>query len=174
MRAAILEKRKKIEELREEISKYKVFFLFSFGKLSANEMFSLRKELKEKAKAKFKVVKNIILKRTLEELSGAYQAIASEIEGPSAISLADDVVELAKVWRNYSEKLIPKRGLLDGKVTLDTSSLKKAMSLPDYPQMLSTLISTIKLPYLRLILTLNNPIQRLIFILSSISKEKKD
>ena len=126
-----------VDEITEVAKNNASFILFDYRGLTAEETSELRKILRE-SDSKYKVWKNTLTKRALNDLNIDLHA---HFEGPSAISFSTDALAPVKVLSDFAknhEALELKVGLIDGKIT-DTTELGKLATIPDRQTLLTML-----------------------------------
>ena len=126
-----------VDEITEVAKNNASFILFDYRGLTAEETSELRKILRE-SDSKYKVWKNTLTKRALNDLN---IDLHTHFEGPSAISFSTDALAPVKVLSDFAKKheaLELKVGLIDGKIT-DTTELGKLATIPDRQTLLTML-----------------------------------
>lgn len=131
-----------VEKLKEKSN----FILTDYSGVKVNDLAVLRRQLREK-NAQYKVVKNNLFKRALEE--AGYQQIDSHLKGPIAVAFAgDESGEMAKVLKEFAvknDKFSYSAGILDN-VLYDENQIKKIADLPSKDVILSQIMSLINGP----------------------------
>ena len=126
-----------VSEIREKFENAKSVVVFDYRGLTVAEVTDLRRKLRE-AGADYKVYKNTLTKRALDELNinmGEYLA------GPSAITFGTDELSIVKVLNDFAkehEALELKVGIVEGKVA-GLEDLKRYAAIPSRDTLLTML-----------------------------------
>ena len=126
-----------VSEIKEKFENAKSVVMFDYRGLSVAEVTDLRRKIRE-AGADYKVYKNTLTKRALDELNinmGEYLA------GPSAITFGSDELSIVKVLNDFAkehEALELKAGIVEGKVA-GLEDLKRYAAIPSRDMLLTML-----------------------------------
>ena len=126
-----------VSEIREKFENAKSVVVFDYRGLTVAEVTDLRRKLRD-AGADYKVYKNTLTKRALDELNinmGEYLA------GPSAITFGTDELSIVKVLNDFAkehEALELKAGIVEGKVA-GLEDLKRYAAIPSRDTLLTML-----------------------------------
>ncbi|HOK02720.1 MAG TPA: 50S ribosomal protein L10 [Spirochaetota bacterium] len=135
-----------VEELKARLKEQGNVILTDFSGVKVNEISLLRKQLAEKG-AKYKVVKNTLFRRALEE--SGYVNIDEHLKGPIGVAFAGDQVgEVAKILKEFAEKnekFTYFAGILEN-VVYGKEQIKKVADLPTKEVLLSQTMSLINGP----------------------------
>ena len=104
-----------VSEIKEKFENAKSVVLFDYRGLSVSEVTELRKKLRENG-ADYKVYKNTLTKRALDELN---IDMNEYLAGPSAVSFGTDELSIVKVLNDFAkdhEALELKAGIVEGKI----------------------------------------------------------
>ena len=126
-----------VSEIKEKIENAKSVVLFDYRGLSVGEVTELRRKLRE-AGADYKVYKNTLTKRALDELK---IDMNEYLAGPSAVSFGTDELSIVKVLNDFSkdhEALQLKAGIVEGKVA-GLDDLKRYAAIPSRETLLTQL-----------------------------------
>lgn len=126
-----------VSEIREKFENAKSVVLFDYRGLSVAEVTDLRKKLRETG-ADYKVYKNTLTKRALDELN---IDMKEYLEGPSAVSFGTDELSIVKVLSDFSKDhnaLELKAGIVEGKVAT-SDDLKRYAAIPSRDTLLTQL-----------------------------------
>lgn len=171
-----IKKEKKIELVEqtvEKLLKAKAVYLTDYLGLSVEEISELRDKLREE-EVEFKVIKNSLFKRALDEakiklnqdnLSGHPVAVA--------ISYEDEVIP-AKVIYQYSkknDKLEILAGLIDGDEVSDIT-IKSLANLPGRDELYAKLVGTLSAPISGIVNVTAANIRNLTNVLNSYKESK--
>ena len=129
----------------------------------------LKKNLRD-SEATFNVVKNRMLKRSLDDQS------AELLKGQTALIYGSgDVVEVAKVIRKFTaanKKPIIKGGYLEGKM-ISGEEVAELAKLPAKEVMQAVLLGTLQAPCTQLVGVLDQKVASLVYVLDA-AKTKKE
>ena len=126
-----------VSEIKSKFENAKSVVVFDYRGLTVAEVTDLRRKLRE-AGADYKVYKNTLTKRALDELNinmGEYLA------GPSAITFGTDELSIVKVLNDFAkehEALELKAGIVEGKVA-GLDDLKRYAAIPSRDTLLTML-----------------------------------
>ena len=126
-----------VSEIKSKFENAKSVVVFDYRGLTVAEVTDLRRKLRD-AGADYKVYKNTLTKRALDELNinmGEYLA------GPSAITFGTDELSIVKVLNDFAkehEALELKAGIVEGKVA-GLEDLKRYAAIPSRDTLLTML-----------------------------------
>lgn len=172
---AILLKPEKVEviaELKDRIERHEIAIMTRFVGINVERVTELRRKLREQD-VQFKVYKNTLAKRALDEL-GLSDAVAF-LEGPTAWAFSDDPVAPAKTLKEFARQvdaLGMNGGILGGKV-ISVEELEALAGLPPQDVLLAQVVGTIAAPLRDLVRTLNALPRNLVSVLDQIRKQKE-
>lgn len=150
------QKIEQVNKLKEILKDKPNIFILNFSKVTVKDITILRQKIKEKG-SNYIVAKNTLLKRAFEE--SGIQSLNEYLEGPTAIVVSPSKPEeVAKILIDYSSQNTEfyfKGGYIDQKPE-KAESLKALATLPPKEELIG-----------RVLFMLNNPIQRLVNVLSS-------
>ena len=133
------QKKEEVSKLAEQFKQAKLILLTDYRGINVQDVTSLRTDLRN-AKAEYKVIKNNITKRALEECG--ISGLEDKLVGPTAVIISDnDYLEPAKAIYNYSKandfyKI--KGGVIEGKV-MTAEEIITLAKLPSRETLLSML-----------------------------------
>ena len=111
------QKEEEVKKLAEKLKEAKVILLTDYRGINVADVTKLRTDLRN-ANSEYKVIKNNIIKRALNE--NGENGLDELLEGPTAIVIGtEDYLEPSKVIYNYTktnESYKIKGGIIDGKV----------------------------------------------------------
>ena len=123
------EKEKVIEELKDRIQNHEIAIMTHYVGINVEDVTALRKKLRAED-IQFKVYKNTLAKRALDELD--LSDAAAFIEGPTAWAFSNDPVAPAKILKEFA-KQAPVVGM-DGGVYAGKAITKEQLAaLADLP-----------------------------------------
>ena len=126
-----------VSEIKEKFENAKSVVMFDYRGLSVAEVTELRRKLRE-AGADYKVYKNTLTKRALDELN---VDMSQYLSGPSAIAFGTDELSVVKVINDFAkehEALQLKAGIVEGKVA-GLEDLKRYAAIPSRDTLLTML-----------------------------------
>lgn len=135
-----------VEEIKEKIKSAKTLTFVDYRGLTAVEDTALRAAFR-KANAEYKVYKNRLLLRALEELGmTGYEAI---LEGTTAVAFGyEDEVSTAKILVDTiknTKKMQLKGGILDGK-QIDVAMIETLAKIPSKEVLITQLLYVLQSP----------------------------
>ncbi len=137
--AVIEEKEKKVDSLAEEIKAANVVLLVDYRGITVDDVTKLRSDLRD-ANAKYRVIKNNIIKRALDK--NGDNSLDELLEGPTALIMGEeDYLAPAKIIYNFTKdhdfyKI--KGGIVEGKV-MTAEEIIEIAKLPSRQELLSKL-----------------------------------
>ena len=126
-----------VSEIKEKFENAKSVVAFDYRGLSVAEVTELRRKLRE-AGADYKVYKNTLTKRALDELNINMDEF---LAGPSAISFGTDELSIVKIINDFAKEhdaLELKAGIVEGKVA-GLDDLKRYAAIPSRDMLLTML-----------------------------------
>ena len=126
-----------VAEIKEKFENAKSVVVFDYRGLSVAEVTELRRKLRE-AGADYKVYKNTLTKRALDELN---IDMNEYLAGPSAISFGTDELSIVKIINDFAKEhdaLELKAGIVEGKVA-GLEDLKRYAAIPSRDTLLTML-----------------------------------
>ena len=133
------QKKEEVSELASKIKEAKLVLLTDYRGINVEDVTNLRAELRN-AKAEYKVIKNNITKRALQE--AGIEGLEDKLEGPTAVIMTtEDYLEPAKAIYNFAKdhdfyKI--KGGVVEGKV-MTAEEIITLAKLPSRDALLSML-----------------------------------
>jgi large subunit ribosomal protein L10 len=163
-----------VKELQERFARMTSAVFVDYTGMTVEEVSKLRNIFRDKG-VEYKVVKNTLVKKALEEhswvggLSDALRGmtgVAWSFEEPSAAA------RVVKDFAKENEKLKVKAGVLDGQV-LDAKAVESQLAtLPSKDEARAQLLATFMAPAQSFVRLLNAPAQNLVLVLTA--KQRKD
>ena len=136
---AIKQKEEEVKKLSEKLKDAKLVLLTEYRGITVADVTKLRSDLRN-VKGEYKVIKNNIVKRALNE--NGETGLDSLLEGPTAVVIGlEDYLEPSKVIYNYSkdhEFYKIKGGIIDGKV-MTAEEIITLAKLPSRQELLAKL-----------------------------------
>ncbi len=173
MRAIIEKKKKVVAELKEKIESANVVVLADFRGITVKDITGLRKQL-YKAESEFRVVKNTLLKRAVEE--AGLNDLGSQLEGPTAMLLGyKDPVEPIKALVEFTQEIEKgeiKSGAL-GKNIITIEDLLAMSKLPPKEVLLAKVVGGIQAPLYGFVNVLQGVLRKFVYALNAVKEQKE-
>lgn len=166
------DKKRIIENLTNKLKKEKLVILVDFSKLSVNDLFILKKELK-KAESDFQVVKKTLLQIAFKNLN--YDIDLSQFKVPCAIIINyKDEIEPTKILYNFfkNKKLLEILGGFLNKNFIDKNKIIELAKLPSKNELLVMLLRTMNAPLNNFVNLQNSLVRNFISVLDNIKNKK--
>lgn len=164
-----------VTALKEKLSRAKAVFVTDYRGLTHKQLEDLRKSLK-KAEAEYLIVKNTLLKKTLEASDNKNkEGLYDSLKQPTAALFAyGDQISAVKALADFAKiNIMPKvkAGLFENDL-ISTDDFKRLASLPSKEILLATLAFRMKSPIYGLHYALNWNLQRFVIALNNIKGKK--
>ncbi len=167
------EKEQIIAEVAETVSRSTGMYFTDFSGLTVEQATELRRELR-KSGVEYRVVKNTLIKKALEQVSG-YDKVYDSLVGPTGVAFAfDDAIAPAKVIDKFADKhkkLSLKVAVLEKQV-YDGSKLKDIAKLPSKKELMASVVGTIQAPIAGVPTVINAVLSELVSVIGEIEKKK--
>lgn len=167
------EKEHIVAEVAETVSRASALYFTDFTGLTVEQATELRRELR-KAGVQYRVVKNTLIRKALEQVSG-YDKVYDRLVGPTGIAFAfDDVVAPARVIEKFSkkhEKLSLKVAVLEKQV-YDGSKLKELAQLPSKKDMMASILGSVQAPLAGVPTVINAIMRDLVSVIDQLAQKK--
>ena len=135
-----------VSQIKEKLKERGNFILTDFSGIKVNDLAILRRSLAEK-NAKYKVVKNNLFRRAIEE--SGYSKMDEHLKGPMGVAFSGEQIgDVAKVLKEFSEKndkFSFFAGVID-KVVYGKNDIKRIADLPSKEVLLSQTMAMINGP----------------------------
>ena len=132
-------KKEEVSKLAEKMKDAKLVLLTDYRGINVDDVTKLRTDLRN-VKSEYKVIKNNITKRALEECK--VEGLEEQLEGPTAVIMTDeDYLSAIKVIYNFAKKndyYKIKGGVVEGKV-MTADEITTLAKLPSRQDLLSML-----------------------------------
>ncbi len=142
------EKNQEIQVLKEELGNTSYFYITDSSTLDVATINNFRKLCFEKG-IKFKVAKNTLIKKALEELEGDYSEIYDALKGPTSImfsSASNTPAKVLKEFREDSEKPILKAAYIDSDVFVGDDKIEELSKLKSKEELIADIIAILQGP----------------------------
>jgi large subunit ribosomal protein L10 len=167
------EKEQIVAEVAELAGGAQGLYFTDFSGLTVEQANELRREF-YKSGVKYRVVKNTLIRKALEQLSG-YDTVASKLVGPTAIAFAyEDPVAPAKIIQKFAEKhnkLSLKVCVLEQQV-YDGSKLKELAKLPTRKELMAAILGSVQAPLAGVPNVVQAVLRDLVSVIGEIEKKK--
>lgn len=144
-----------VNEIKETLAEKKNIILTKYSGIKVSEMSALRSEVKAKG-AKYKVIKNNLFKRALDE--SGYENIEEHLKGPIGVAFAGeevgDIAQLFKKFKKDQEAFDFFLGIIEDSV-YDSAELEKIADLPSKEVLLGQVLSLINAPSSKIAIGMN-------------------
>lgn len=158
--------------IKDGIKQSDSFFLVKYSGVSSPDLCNLRMSLRG-VSAELFVLKNSIARRALKDYGG--EELVKKIDGPCGIVFyKDEPVAASKVLFEFAkgnEKLKLEGGFLDKKV-ISQKEIETLAKLPSKDVLRAQVVMALKSPMIRLAMTLNGNLQKLVMCLEQIKSKK--
>ena len=167
------EKEAIVAEVAEKVSRATAMYFADFTGLTVEEATELRREFR-KAGIEYRVVKNTLAKKALEQVTG-YDRVYEKLVGPTGIAFSyNDAVIPAKIIKKFGEKsgkLTLKVAVLEKQV-FDGSKLDELSKLPSRAEMIAGMIGSIHAPISGIVGAIGAVMRDLVNVIDAIEKKK--
>jgi large subunit ribosomal protein L10 len=167
------EKEQIVSEVVEKVARSKGLFFTDFSGLTVEQATELRREFR-KSGVDYRVVKNTLARKALEEVSG-YDGVYDILVGPTGIAFAyDDPIAPAKVikkFRDKYDKLQLKKAIMENTVYAGTQ-LAQLAALPSRGEMIASMLGSLNAPITGVVGCIGAVMRDLVNVLDQIEKKK--
>jgi large subunit ribosomal protein L10 len=167
------EKTEIVSGVKEMIENSSAIYLTDYSGINVEDISKIRGEFR-KEKVKYKVIKNTLFKRALEEL-GKYDKLADHLVGMTGYVFAtENPVAPAKIIKKYfdeKQKLSLKACYIDNQF-YDGSELKMLAALPSKNELIAGILGSLKSPASGIVGVLNAVARDLANVVDQIAKQK--
>ncbi len=166
-----------IDELADSLYQSKLVLFTDYKGMSVETISKLREEL-SKVDARYRVVKNTLLKISLKKINLYPDEIENHLQGTTAImySLGDPVLALKSLYNFLNENknaLAIKSGLFEGKF-ITSQQAKEFSNLPPRDVLIAQLVGQIQAPIYSLHVVLSGTLRKLLYALKEIENKKSN
>ncbi len=162
-----------VAEVAERAARATAMYFADFTGLTVEEATELRREFR-KAGVEYRVVKNTLAKKALEQVTG-YDRVFDKLVGPTGIAFSyDDAVAPAKIIKKFSDKFgKPKlKAAVLEKVVFDGSQLDELSKLPTRAELMSGVLGSIQAPMSGIVGAIGAVARDLVNVIDAIEKKK--
>ena len=165
-------KKQQVAEIAERLKASCTGVIVNYKGITVADDTKLRKELRESG-SEYKVVKNTLLKRALDD--AGLEGLDGVLEGTTAIATnTEDYVACAKILSAYAEKnpsFEVKAGFVEGKA-LDADGVKELASLPPKEVLVAQALGGLNAPISGFVSVLNATLTGLVVALNAIAEKQ--
>ncbi len=144
-----------VNEIKETLAEKKNIILTKYSGVKVSKMSALRSEIKSKG-AKYKVVKNNLFKRALDE--SGYENIDEHLKGPIGVAFAGeevgDIAQVLKKFKKDQESFDFYLGIIENSI-YDSKELERIADLPSKEVLLGQVLSLINAPTSKIAMGMN-------------------
>jgi large subunit ribosomal protein L10 len=162
-----------VSELKEMIQNSSAIYLTDYSGINVDDINIIRGEFR-KEKVKYKVIKNTLFKRALEEL-GKYDKLADHLVGMTGYAFAsDNPVAPAKIIKKYfseKERLSLKACYIDQQY-YEGTKLDMLAALPSKNDLIASILGSIKSPISGIAGAMNAVTRNLVSVVDQVAKQK--
>ncbi len=167
------QKAKIIASVAEKLKRAQGVYLTDFTGLTVEEMSNLRNEFR-KAGVEYRVVKNTLIKKAMQEAKISDKVLAV-LKNPTGLALAyDDPIVPAKIIKKFAaenEKLKFKAATIDG-IVFESKQLNDVASMLSKTENIARAIGMVNTVVAGVPRTVNAVIRNLVNVLDQIAKQK--
>jgi len=166
------EKTEIISEVKEMIENSSAIYLTDYSGITVADISTIRNEFRKEG-VRYKVIKNTLFKRALDE-AGKYDKLADHLIGMTGYAFAsDNPVAPAKIIKKYndaSQKLSLKACYIENQY-YDGNKLNEIASLPSKNDLIAGILGSINSPASGIVGTINAVFSNLVSVIDQISKK---
>jgi len=172
------DKAKSVAEIKEKFSKASSVYFTDFTGLTVAEVNELRDEFYS-AKVDYKVLKNTVIKKALEndtKFASQSEKIIESLKGPTGVIFAfDDPVSPAKILKKFFDRIEKpklKLAVVENNV-YDSKKLGELASLPSKPEIIASILGSLQSPVSGIVGAINAVIRDLASVIEEAVKKNK-
>ena len=162
-----------VSEVKEMIVKSTGIFLTNYSGNNVEDISDLRNAFRKES-VKYKVFKNTLFKRAVEE-TGKYDKLSDHLVGMTGFAFAgDNPIAPAKIIKKYldNNKKLSLKGCYVEDEYFDGSELNKLASIPSKNELVASILSSIMAPASGIVGAINAVMRDLVSVIGEISKTK--
>ncbi len=167
------EKQAIISQVTEKVRRAKGMYFADFTGMTVEQITEFRRELR-KSGVDFKVAKNTLIKRSLQEVGGYDKAYESLI-GATGIAFGyDDPVEPARIMNKFVEKNEKPRlkvAFVEG-VAYDGKNLKAIAALPSRKDLIAAILGSLQAPASGIVGSINAVMRDVASLVEEVAKKR--
>jgi large subunit ribosomal protein L10 len=167
------EKAELIAEAKELIDNSTAIYLTDYSKINVADISDIRNQFRKES-VNYKVFKNTLFKRALEE-SGKFEKLANHLEGMTGFAFAStNPVAPAKIIKKYfdaSQKLTLKACYIEDEY-FDGSKLGELAALPSKKELIASILGSLDSPVSGIVGSISAVMRDLVSVIDEVSKKK--
>jgi len=164
-----------IENLRQELSETKHFYLTDTSGLNAEETSNLRRKCFDK-EVKLLVVKNTLLRKALEQFDGEYDQLFDVLKNSTSVMFCETAnvpAKLIKEFRKGHERPLLKAAFVEESIYIGEDQLETLSSLKSKEELLGDVLSLLQSPMKNVVSALSSGGNNLAGALKTLSESKE-
>lgn len=163
-----------VQQVRDEFTNMSSAVFVDYVGMSVEQVSQLRASFREKG-VKYRVVKNTLVKKAIEDLEWSGQ-VADSLRGMTGIAWSYEepsaAARILKAFRADGDKPVIKAGVMDGQL-IDARGVESQLAtLPSKDEARATLLATLMAPAQNFVRLLNAPAQNFVGVVAA--KQRKD
>ena len=166
------EKTEVISKVKEMIENSSAIYLTDYSGISVEDVNDLRNQFRKEG-VRYKVFKNTLFKRALEE-SGKYDKLADHLIGMTSFAFAsENPVAPAKIIKKYFDdnKLSLKACYIEDEY-FDGDQLKTLAALPSKDELIAAIMASLDSPASGIVGSINAVMRDLVSVIDEVAKTK--
>ncbi|HRP39053.1 MAG: 50S ribosomal protein L10 [Chitinophagales bacterium] len=148
------EKTQEIQDLKDKFSTAQYFYLTDSSSLSVEVINKFRRLCFSKG-VEFRVAKNTLIKKALEQVGGQYEELFPILNGPTGILFSVEGAVPAKLLKEFrgadKQKPVLKGAYIDSSIFVGDNQLEALASLKSKNELLGEIVSLLQSPTQRVI-----------------------
>jgi large subunit ribosomal protein L10 len=167
------EKAEVVSVIKDLLSQSNGVFLVNYNGVDVEDINKLRGEFR-KENVTYKVFKNTLFKRAIEE-SGGYEEFKNRLEGMIGVGFTgENYIAPAKIIKNYYKKKenFTFKGCYVESEFFDENKLDVLASLPSKPEIISSIMTSISSPVSGIVGSIGAVMRDLVSLVDEVSKKK--
>lgn len=168
------DKKRVIEQLTEQVNKYKHLYVSDIEGLDAASSQSLRRACFD-TNIKLIQVKNTLLKKALENAEGNYEELFPVLKGNTAIMLSDTgnaPAKLIKKFRETKDKPVFKAAFVEECAYVGESQLESLISIKSKEELIADIIAMLQSPMQNVISALQSGQNTIAGVVKTLSEKE--
>ncbi len=167
------EKAEKVSQVKELIENSTALYITDYEGISVGDISEIRNQFRKEG-VKYKVLKNTLFKRALDE-SGMYEKLADHLVGMTGFAFADEnLVAPAKIIKKYfddNKKFALKACYLENQY-FEGSQLDQLASLPSKNEIIAGILGSINAPVSGIVGAIGAVMRDLVSVIDQISQRE--
>lgn len=167
------EKAEIVSEVKEMVENASAIYLTDFSKINVHDISNIRNEFRKEG-VKYKVIKNTLFKRAIDEIGG-YDKLSGHLEGMTGFAFAStNPVAPAKIIKTYFDKAqkLSLKGCYIESEYYDGKQLDVLATLPSKGELVASILGSLNAPASGIVGVLNAVMRDLVSVIDEISKKQ--